>query len=230
MRFSLNRAGIIRFLVAGMAVVVVAHVVTQTISLLTGRDVMMGFIPLFNMNAEANIPSLFSTLLLLIASGLLLANASLYRAGEQWFVKYWIFLAAIFGFLAIDELSALHERWTGPMRGAFGAEGLLYFAWVIPYAVILLVIGVLLLRFLLRLDRKIARGFVVAGVVYISGAVGMEMLGGLEAFSSGQSTVTFVLLSTVEEIMEISGVILFIDYILRDIFTRTDGLGISVAG
>jgi hypothetical protein len=228
MRLLFDRASVIRFLASGVVILVVAHLVTQTISLLSGHDVIMGLIPLFNLNAEANIPTLFSTLLLLFASALLLINAALYKMSAPWFVKYWVFLAALFAFLAIDELSALHERLTVPVRQTLETDGLLYFAWVIPYAVLVLGVGLLLLKFMLRIDRRIAVGFVASGVIYISGAVGMEMMGSQEAFALGQSTVTFILLSTIEEVMEMCGVILFINYVLRDIFSRTDDVGIAV--
>ena len=212
-----------------MGLLVVAHICTQAFSLATGHDVVMGLIPLFNFNAEANIPSFFSTLLLSAASGLLFVNAAIYRQHNKWFVKFWFFLALIFAFLAVDELSSLHERLTVPVRDSLGAEGVFYFAWVIPYAVLVLGVGLVMLRFMFRLDRSIAIGFAVAGTIFIMGAVGMEMLGGEAAAESGERSFKFVAFATVEEILEMSGVIIFIHFILKDIFARVTSLTLRLS-
>ncbi len=225
---TLTHVVFIRYLVFCMAFTVIAHIATQGFSFITGYDVAMGMIPLFDLNAEANIPTFFSTLLLLSASGLLVVNASIYAKHDRWFVKYWLFLAALFAFLAVDEFSSLHERLSGPVRESLGTGGVLYFAWVIPYAVLVLGAGIVLLRFILRIDRSIAVGFVVAGTVFILGAAGMEMLGGEEAAAAGQRTVLFVLFATVEEILEMSGVIVFIHFILKDIFSRVNRLTLGL--
>jgi len=225
---SLTSLRVIKYLLICMGGVVVAHIATQAFSLISGYDVLMGVIPLFNLNGESNVPAFFSTLLLLGASALLVVNARIYAKNDRWFVKYWLFLAVIFLFLGVDEFSSLHERLTVPVRNLFDTEGVFYFAWIIPYAVLLLCVGLVLLRFMFRIDRGIAVGFVVAGGVFVFGAVGMEMLGGSEAEVSGQATFTFVMLATIEEVMEMSGVIIFIHFILKDMSSRVSRLSLDL--
>ncbi len=47
----------------------------------------------------------------------------------------------IYTFLAIDETAQIHEKLIAPIRVAFGLTGALYFAWVIPYGIGVLVLA-----------------------------------------------------------------------------------------
>lgn len=230
MDFVIQKRSFLRFLVGCMVLVVFMHLVTQSIAIVTGHDVLMGLIPLFNLNAEANVPTFFASLLLFLSSALLFVTAAVYKKVDQWFVKYWIFLGLIFAFLTLDEFASIHERLDVPMRTMLGTEGFLHFAWVIPYAVLVLVIGLSFVKFLMRLEKPIAIGFIISGGLFVSGALGMEMLGGKEAFDSGQATLTFILLATVEEVLEMSGVLLFIHFILLAMSAHVGKLQVDLTG
>ena len=69
-------------------------------------------------------------------------------------------------------------------------------------------------RFLLRLARATAIAFVVAGVVYLAGAVGTELFGG-RYFEQHGRDLTYAALGTLEETLEVTGVILFITALLE---------------
>ncbi len=52
--------------------------------------------------------------------------------------------------------------------------------------------------------------FLVAGLIYISGAIGFNALGGQEAEQNGYFSVLYTLLYTFEELFEMVGIALFI--------------------
>ena len=54
-----------------------------------------------------------------------------------------------------------------------------YSVWVLPYSMVMLVITVLYARFILSLPASTRRRFIVAGAEFLSGALGLEIVGGL---------------------------------------------------
>lgn len=177
------------------------------------------WVNLFNLNLEANIPTLFSSLQLLAASCLLFGIAHCHRAKQQASFS-WYLLGVIFIGLAIDETAALHENLTVYLRSTLGTSGYFYYAWVIPYGLAALLLAVLFANFLLRLPRATGVGFVVAGGLYLTGSLGLEMLAGKYISSPGAQEITYSLLYTVEETFEMLGIALFI-YALLKYITRT---------
>lgn len=174
-----------------------------------------GFVPLFDLDGERNVPSLFSGLLIL-SCGVLLSLIALGGRGRRVGRTYWLGLAAIFLFLAVDEVVSLHERLIEPLRAALHTSGVLYFAWLIPYGIAGLLVGVAYARFLFRLPPATRNRMVVAGLVYVAGAAGLEMAGGwyLEQLG-GQHNLYYELLTTCEESLEMYGMILFARALLR---------------
>ena len=116
----------------------------------------------------------------------------------------------IFVFLAYDELFQVHESFTVDLRERFSLGGLLYFSWIIPYGIGTIVIGLLFFRFLVSLPGRSARLFIVSGVIYMTGAVGLEMLGGLICSSGNCMSVAYTMVTTVEELLELLGIAIFI--------------------
>ena len=95
------------------------------------------------------------------------------------------------------------------MRALVPVGGLLHFAWVIPGAAAVLLVGLIYLRFLAGQPRRLARNMVLAGAVYVGGALILEMVGGLlfETYGPGVQT---DLVSMLEEVAEMAGIILYI--------------------
>lgn len=108
--------------------------------------------------------------------------------------------------LGIDEFSAWHERLIVPLRAAFQTSGVFYFAWVIPYGLVGGLLGAGLIPLLKRTPPRVRWYIVLAGGIYISGAIGLEMLGGwyYEQVSDPRAAV-WILLTTVEELLEMVG-------------------------
>jgi hypothetical protein len=68
--------------------------------------------------------------------------------------------------------------------------------------------------------------FVASGVLYVGGALMLEMAGGVAMDRVGRGTLPVVVLYTLEELAEMSAVVLFI-YALLDYLARRDG-GVEV--
>ena len=66
------------------------------------------------------------------------------------------------------------------------------------------------LRFIRDLPAPTRRGVLVAAILYVGGALGMELPGGWIAEAQGSNTLLYHLVITVEELLEMAGVIVFI--------------------
>ena len=64
-------------------------------------------------------------------------------------------------------------------------------------------------RFLIHLPRRTCVLFLLAGAVYVGGALGMEMVAAVYDQSHGYENAVTASLSTVEETMEMLGLVLF---------------------
>ena len=120
----------------------------------------------------------------------------------------------MFAYLTADEYLHLHEMLTAPMRRLLHVDGLLHYAWVVPYAFIGIVLLFTLWSFLRRLPRRVVRNMLIAGAVYVGGAMGLEMVGGKVDTLFGAHSLALVLLSTVEEGLEMVALTLFIGVLI----------------
>lgn len=201
-------------LAAFAAMLVALSIVGQVIFFTTGHDTAMGFIPFFHVGTELNLTTYFSALMLL-GSGLLLGAIGWQEAKSGGdYARHWMALATLFVLLSVDEITTIHERLIIPVRDLLDTTGILYFAWVIPYVLLVVIVGIVFLRFLLALPRTTRRYFVAAAIVFVGGALGMELLGGLHYEEYGDQTPTYQTLIHIEESLEMAGVIVFIHGLL----------------
>lgn len=179
----------------------------------------MGLLAAFSLGAENNFPTYFSTLALFACSALLaaIATGESRKGGNR--PAYWFALSAIFLFLSMDEMMSIHERLSEPVKALVGETDVFHYAWVLPYGVLVVIFVAAFSRFLILLPRRTALLFVLAGALYVGGAVGFETLSGYHYSLSGSKGITYVALQTMEEILEISGTILFL-YALADYAER----------
>jgi hypothetical protein len=175
----------------------------------------------FDVNREKSFPNLYSAYALLLCA-LLLGTISLAKrtSGDR-YVAHWALLGAVFLYLSVDEGLVIHEKLISPLQSALDTGGFLRHAWVIPGAVAVLVLGLAYLRFVLDLPAGIRNLFVVAGALYVGGALGMEMVGGyyLSVFGDtlGQELVT-----NTEEAFEMLGVVVFVYALLLYLDLRAE--------
>lgn len=202
------------FIVADLAVIYAREA--------TGHLNIYGLLPMFDMNDEANLPTAFSAALLAFATWILFTISSIEAAaGRPRLIRYWRILALLFGYMAIDEMAGIHELPERPLREFFDFSGALYYAWVVPAIPAVAVFAVAYSRFLLVLPRRTAIRFVTAGAFFVGGAIGVEMIGAPWAEVYGDLHTIPALIAVCEEAMEMVGVVLFIDAMLR--YLKTSG-------
>lgn len=192
-----------------------AQVAGLTLRFGFGHPYVHGLVPLFDFDREHNIPSLYSAVSLLCCSGLLALLAAEGRQSQRHDARYWGGLSLLFLLVSVDEQFALHERLILPLQEGFQVSGFFHFAWVIPYGLLLLGLGLFYMRFFLRLPSGTRLRFVFAAVLYVGGALGMEMVGGdYYERIGGVPDLPYTVMVTVEELLEMSGVIVFIHALL----------------
>jgi len=91
-----------------------ASLAGQVSTYVLGHSTHLGFVNLFNLNNEMNVPAWHSSSTLLLCSILLglIANHKM-REGDGYSL-HWVGLALIFVFLSLDEAISVHERLIAP--------------------------------------------------------------------------------------------------------------------
>jgi hypothetical protein len=209
---SLNASAITRTLGAVAFLLVLASIAGQFSKLVLGHDYLKGLVPLFYLDAEQNNPTYFSVLLMLFAALLLAVIAVLNGKQRIPHVSKWAILSFGFLLMAYDEAFQIHEMLISPVRTLIGNSnlGIFYFAWVIPGIALVLVLGLSFVSFLLHLPATTRFRFLMAGTLYIGGAIGVELIGGRHAELYGHENWTYTMIVTVEESLEMAGLIVFI--------------------
>lgn len=180
-----------------------------------GHGWLFGFVPLFYVDAEANAPAWFSSMMLFMSSVLLL---TIYRVKKQSlspYTKHWLAMGLIFAFLSLDEAAKIHEYPIEPLRNALDAGGILYYTWVIPGALFVLVFCIAYARFLLDLPRGMMFLFILSGALFVAGAIGIEMATGAVTEKYSAESPQYAAVATLEELCEMSGIAIFIYSLLK---------------
>ena len=146
----------------------------------TGHEYIYGLFGFFDVGSEANLPSYFSALNLLLASCLLALVAGHKRGETPNLTRYWIVLASIFLYMSIDEAATIHEHF-GRLYEAAGAPFPVFEShpWLPIGIVLSMAIGAFFAPFLLKIPRALAFRLILAGVIFLVGAIGFEFIGAL---------------------------------------------------
>ena len=211
MSVSLHPRQLTRMLGILVVALTTAHLLGQTSRWVFGHDSVFGLVPLFDLNAETNVPTFYATLSLSLCGVLaaLVARVTLRR--KEPFALHWVGMSLGFFFLGLDEFASLHERLSEPVKSATGAGGVFTSAWVIPYGIGALLVGLTYLSFLRALPKATRNGLLLGGVVFVLGALGLEMAAGpTKAAAAGVETVGITIFTSIEEVLEMTGVLLVV--------------------
>ncbi len=169
---------------------------------------------LLDLDKEANIPSWFSSFLLLAAAGLAVLAASGAPAERRSDVRPLRSLAGLLLLCSIDEMATLHERAGLLLDRVVPRVGPLIFSWVVLGGAVVVAAAILMWRFIVSSPGAVRIRLVLAAVLYVSGALGCEMLEGVYCLAHGRRGLAWVALTTIEETAEMLGVILLLDGLL----------------
>ena len=126
--------------------------------------------------------------------------------------------------IGIDEIASIHNtpsRRLGEVVGVHG--GWLMNAWILPALMLCLGVACCYFRFLFRIPRWMAFGFVGAATLYLTGAIGLEVIGSrIEYLAGGFDydgreiySLSFELIGVAEETFEYAGMLLTLGILIR---------------
>jgi hypothetical protein len=148
---------------------------------------------LFDLDEENNLPTWFSSFLLL-NNALVLYLLTHARASE--YRKHWMALSAGFLILSVDEVAGLHESLNTAIE----------INWAIPGGILVILVGLAFVPYLLSLKRRLAILFLLSGMLYVSGAICVELL----SEDMDEKSLAYAFATAVEEGLEMLGALLFL--------------------
>ncbi len=180
------------------------------------KEYAFGVVPLFNFDREANLPTLFAGVLL-AGSGLLCLRIERWqrqRPNSSEALKQWKWVGYILLFLALDECAGIHENLDFILMPRVESTGVAAWPWVIPYLGLAFIVSVSLLRFFLKLPRPTQMGLAIFSILFVCGAIGMEMIAASYAEVHGENNLRNALHYSIEETAEVCAVLI----LLRTLF------------
>ena len=169
-----------------------------------------------HLESEANLTTWYSSATLLVCSYLLYTIAWHRRRERDPFTTHWMLLALVFVFLSIDETAMLHEATIMPLHAMLHPSGIFVYAWVIPAIPLVAAFAFINFRFVMSLPPLTRVQFSSwQEAVYVGGALGLEMAEGAIASSLGDKSLVMLFARGLEEILEMTGLLLFIRALLE---------------
>jgi hypothetical protein len=200
----LGRKKILKLLTVFAIFLIFVHTTILILYYMIGDPKKFDFVQMFDLDMEANIPTLFSSLLFMINAFFFWAIAQSSDLKER---RYWNGLAVIFAFLSFDESAKIHENIGDLTERFIHTGGVFYYPWVISYSILVLILGLVYLKFFLQMPRSIFYRFMLAAAIFLTGAIGFELLGAQEAEMYGTSSPLYSIYYTIEESLEMFGLI-----------------------
>lgn len=229
--FRISPPRLLRALGVVAAALLVVNLAMQYAVYSRGLD-LHGPLAQVDVGRERNLPTAFSIVLMLSCCGLLAATAAGASRARDPDAPRWAVLGLGLAAMAYDEAFSVHERLIEPVRSLLGRDsatdlGLLYYAWIIPGAALVIVVGLFFLGFLRRLPAWTRRRFVLAGALYLAGILVLEAIGGWYDARHGYENMTYAAICSAEEGLEMAGLLVFLAALMRAFDERFGELRIS---
>lgn len=209
--------GILLVVALGLTAIGFAAQVTR--ARMEGRPELSRLLSPLLLGNEGNIPTWYAGALLLVAALCAWLVAIAVRDAGQPHHRAWILLTIVLVAMSADEVGRVHE--TLNLVGAFVRNrmgwqdvAILAYPWVLPGAVVAVVVGAMFLPLLRDLPRADTARLVAAGGTFLFGALGLEVVGALQDDVGGFSWMR-IIVQNLEELLEMLGVIILVDALLR---------------
>lgn len=210
-RIIINPHSVARVLVFIVCAIGAGYVATKLVQVYIAPTRNFGLYDYFHLGKEANLPSYVSALLIL-GAGILCGLIALHqRQTGSLLARHWSILTSGLLFMSLDEATQIHDGVLGPLFNSYfgGGTGVWYFGWYIPFIPLIVSIVIYFIPFLKRMQRRFIVLFVLAGCVYVGGAVGVEMIQShISYYKIGGGAMAASLL--VEEMCEMLGIVVLI--------------------
>jgi hypothetical protein len=215
---------VVVFMSAVALFLLLMHSLVMYAKVVLGYGRLFGMVRMFDMLGEANAPSWYGSMTLLVCALLLGVVARVKLLQGDRFRWHWLGLALLFVLLSLDEGAMLHEtvQWalTTNVRQTDPAYNLINILYTSVLALLVLVVT---LRFLAALPVRTRKLFVLSGVVFIGGAIAVDYVGEvIRNERAGGATLLYAVVNGIEEGMEMAGVTLFV-YALLDYLRDESG-------
>ncbi len=162
----------------------------------------------FDHDGEASLPAWYQASALLVCALVAAAIAMRSRAMRLPASGRWAVLAAVFVYCSCDETAVLHETFGRTLSHHLGRLGFGVYSWIVVGIPVVVALVVAYWPLLSRLSPPIRNTLLLAGVCYVTGAIGFEVI---EArFDALWGSMSFSLIAAVEETLEMAGIILFL--------------------
>lgn len=199
-----------------------------------GEDRLAGLVRIFNLDAEASIPTWYAAVSIVSCALLLSWIGFIKKRSEDKYAGYWLALAVIFVLISLDEITQVHELSIQHVRNFLHVQGFLYYAWIIPATLFVFTLALIYFRFWLHLPARTRVLFLLAAGLYLGGTLVVEAISGQYHWLHGTKNIVIALLTTLEEFMEMMGIVVFLssllDYISKDAALRQVSVSIHAAG
>lgn len=184
-------------LAATIVALVLGHLAFVAALDLGGTDVLW---PL-SLSSDLGVGTWVSALLLAAAALLALGCGAVARRPRR---RGFRVLAAALTLVSVDEVAAQHERVGRELRDSFDLGGFLYYAWVLPAAALVFGFVAWQWRWFVALEAPLRRPLALAAVLFLGGAMGIELLESRLASDGGEASLAYLLLVAVEEALELA--------------------------
>ena len=214
----ISRSRLTQLHALAIALFALAHLVTQWLHVVHGNDTVYGLVDFFDLAGEGNLPTFFSTWQLLLCAAVLAVIATVRMSERDPFRWHWAGLAILSFYLAADEGGEIHELLIRPMQELMPnvATGLFYWAWVIPGLIGVVIATLAYLRFTFTaLPSDIRWQLILAAVLFVTGAIGVEMFEAAFFELHGQLNMTYAVFVLIEEGLELVGELVALNALLR---------------
>jgi len=148
---------------------------------------------MFDLDQENNLPTWFSGFILLNIALAVFVYSSASGLKKRF---HWRLLSIGFLVLAIDEVAGIHET----------INTVTEINWAIPAAIVLIVLLAAFVPFLFSLRRKLALLFILSGLMFVGGAIFIELL----SQNNNNDSMVYKMHVAIEEGLEMLGALLFL--------------------
>jgi hypothetical protein len=187
-----------------------------------GHGRLLGLIPFLNVGEEQSLPTYFSSINLLLSALLLFLISVIAKRRLFPRYRYWLYLSLLFLLLSVDEATSIHEKfnqlqeYTGVMIPVIQTH-----SWLLYGVLFTIIVGVFFLPFLISLPTRTALLMVLAGTIFLGGAIGFETLGAWLRYrgSAGYYDLIGDMRRLLEESLEMYGIALFNSVLFKEIVT-----------
>lgn len=204
-----------RWLVWLSATVVVLGIMREVYVYNFGTETFLKDLRQIALDTEHCLGSYYSSVLMLVAALLMAVTGQSCENRRR--RKQWFLLALIFVFMSVDESVSFHEVMINPLRPFFTFSSYLHYAWIVPGALFVLIVGLAYIPFVFALEPDIRNRIILSGLLYVTGALGMEAIGGHFISIGGEDHPYYIMAFIIEESLEVMGLTLFATALLKNL-------------